>query len=222
MSRAQRAWRLCAGVLLLGGGLIAVGYVAHVVVDARSYQAVERRRFEATRRAVAEPGLPGAALRPGEGDSIGELRIPRLGLSAIIAQGDSAAVLHRAVGHLAETALPGEPGNVVLAAHRDTFFRPLERVRVGDAITVRTARGDFAYVVEWTAVMRPSDVQVIEPTDHDVLTLVTCFPFSYLGAAPSRFIVRARAATTSTCSRRAGCVVPAAVRLGTAARPAYR
>lgn len=80
-------------------------------------------------------------------------------------------------------------GHVV---RRDTFFRPLKRVHAGDAITLKTRDGDFEYLVESTAVVRPSDVQVLQPTGRRTLTLITCFPFSYVGPAPDRFIVRAR------------------------------
>ena len=83
-----------------------------------------------------------------EGGSIGEIQIPRLGLTAIVVQGDSAAILRRGVGHLADKALPGESGNVVLAGHRDTFFRPLKDVQAGDAITLKTRDGDFECLVE--------------------------------------------------------------------------
>ena len=179
------ARRIVAG-LLLTAGLLAMGYAAYVVIDATAYQAIEQRRFEHARRDV------GAAPALVDGDSIGEIQIPRIGLTAIVVQGESPAILQRAVGHLAGTALPGESGNVVLAGHRDTFFRPLKNVRAGDAITLRTRRGDFEYVVESTAVVRPSNVDVIQPTTRRTLTLITCFPFSYLGPAPDRFIVRAR------------------------------
>jgi sortase A len=185
MSRMHRTAQRAAGVLL-GAGLLALSYAAYVVADATAYQAIEQRRFERARaHRAASPELV-------DGGSIGEIRIARLGLRAIVVQGDSAAILQRAVGHLADTALPGEPGNVVLAGHRDTFFRPLKRARAGDAITLNTRDGDFAYVVESTAVVPPSDVQVLQPTGGRTLTLITCFPFSYLGAAPDRFIVRAR------------------------------
>jgi sortase A len=181
----HRAARLAAR-LFLAAGILALGYAAYVVIDAQAYQAIEHRRFEAARRDAP------AAARLVDGRAIGEIRIPRLGLGAIVAQGDSTAVLQRAVGHLSDTALPGEPGNVVLAGHRDTFFRPLKGVREGDAIILKTRRGDFEYVVEWTAVMPPSDVDAIQPTDQRSLTLITCFPFSYVGPAPDRLIVRAR------------------------------
>ena len=111
--------------------------------------------------------------------------------------GDSPDILKRAVGHIADTALPGNTGNVVLAGHRDTFFRPLRDLRVGDAITLKTRRGDFDYVVESTFVVAPTDVWVLEARGGRILTLITCYPFSYIGPAPDRFIVRARQATDS-------------------------
>jgi sortase A len=172
--------------VLLAIGLIALGYAAYVVADANAYQSIERRQLA---RAHEDPSTAGA---PADGDSIGEIQIPRLGLKAMFAEGESAAILQRAVGHLADTALPGQLGNVVLAGHRDTFFRPLKRIRVGDAISLSTRDGDFAYIVESTAVVPPDDVQVLQPTGGRMLTLITCYPFGYLGAAPDRFIVRAR------------------------------
>ena len=185
MSRTSPAVRLVARVLLIAG-LLALGYAAYVVIDAQAYQAIEQRRFH-----EAGAGVP-ASSAVIEGGAIGEILIPRLGLTAVVVQGDSAAILQRAVGHLADTALPGESGNVVLAGHRDTFFRPLKRVRAGDAITLKTADGEFEYLVESTAVVAPDDVQVLQPTGGRTLTLITCFPFSYVGPAPDRVIVRAR------------------------------
>ena len=185
MTITRRAVRSAACVLL-GWGLLAVGYVALVVIDARAYQRSEQHQFE---RARAEVSVAPAAI---EGMAIGTIHIARLGLTAVIVQGDSSDILQRAVGHLPETALPGESGNVVLAAHRDTFFRPLKGIRVGDTITVRTLTDDFAYVVVSMAVVSPDAVEVLRPTREPTLTLVTCFPFAYLGPAPNRFIVRAR------------------------------
>jgi len=185
MTPTHRAARRVARVLLTAG-FLALGYAAYVVTDATAYQAIEQRRFERSR--------VGAAVAPAlvDGGAIGEIQIPRLGLTAIVVQGDSSAILQRAVGHVADTALPGESGNVVLAGHRDTFFRPLKRVHAGDAITLKTRDGDFEYRVESTAVVPPSDVQVLQSTGGRTLTLITCYPFSYLGSAPDRFIVRAR------------------------------
>jgi sortase A len=187
MSSRTRVARRAAWVFL-GTGLLALGYAAYVTLDAWVFQAVEQRRFDRARlEAEAAPVLV-------EGGAIGEIGIPRLGLSAMVAEGDSASVLQRGVGHLAGTALPGEPGNVVLAGHRDTFFSPLKQVRVGDVISVKTRGGDFEYLVESTAVVPPTAVEVLQPTRARTLTLITCFPFAYVGAAPDRFIVRAREA----------------------------
>src|SRR5689334_16350823 len=106
------------------------------------YQARELRRFEADRRPAATGMAPPAPVAvvvplPADGTMIGEIRIKRLRLAAVVAQGESEQVLQRAVGHLARTALPGSEGNVVLAGHRDTFFRPLKDVREGDHITLK-------------------------------------------------------------------------------------
>ncbi len=184
-----RTIRVLARVCL-ASGLLALAYAAYVVVDARVYQAIEHRRFE-----TVGPELP-ATQPAADGEAIGTIQIPRLDLTAVIAEGDSPSVLRRAVGHLPGTALPGQEGNVVLAGHRDTFFRPLKRVRVGDAITLTTRRGEVEYLVDSTTVVPPSDVQVLEPTNLHTLTLITCFPFSYLGPAPDRFIVRGREVKT--------------------------
>ena len=186
MTITRRAVRRAAAVLL-AAGLLALGYVAFVVTGARAYQQSEQQRFE---RARAERSATPAAV---EGTAIGTIHIARLGLTAVIVQGTSSDILQRAVGHVAETALPGESGNVVLAAHRDTLFRPLKGIRVGDAITVRTLTGEFVYVVVSTAVVAPDAIEVLRPTRVPMLTLVTGFPFAYLGPAPNRFIVRARA-----------------------------
>jgi sortase A len=200
MSRLRRAARYASAVFL-AAGLLALGYAGFVVIDARVYQRNAARRFEQARQdAVAKaaltlaPAAPVPVARvPDDGESMGQIVIPRLGLTVMIAQGDSTEILERAVGHLPGTALPGVTGNVVLAGHRDTFFRPLKDVRVGDTITIRTLEGEFDYRVESTSVVRPTDVQVLEPTGGRTLTLITCFPFYYVGAAPNRFIVRARA-----------------------------
>jgi LPXTG-site transpeptidase (sortase) family protein len=164
---------------------LALGYSTYIFVDARAYQAIEEQKFYNGR---ATPGPH----RIATGDAIGEMKIPRIGLETMVVQGESARILHRAVGHLPETAMPGEPGNVALAGHRDGFFRPLKDIHVGDAISLDTLDGEFVYRVESTEVVWPSDVQVLQPTAENSLTLVTCYPFYYVGSAPKRFIVRAR------------------------------
>jgi sortase A len=173
MSRRHRTARRAA-LVSLACGVVALGFASYDIMAGAT-----------TPPAVAAPV-------PTDGVSIGEIQIPRLGLRAMIAQGESALILRRSVGHLPDTALPGEVGNVVLAGHRDTFFRPLSGVRAGDSITLKTRDGEFEYLVESTSVVAPGAVEVLEPTGGRTLTLITCYPFSYVGAAPNRFIVRAR------------------------------
>jgi sortase A len=171
--------------ILLAGGAFGLGYAGYAIVDADTYQAIEQSKFQSVSPSEARHPLI-------EGGAIGEMEVPRLGLKAIFVQGDSPRILRRAVGHISGTALPGEWGNVVLTGHRDTFFRPLRNIRQGDAITVTTVEGDFQYQVESVAVVPPSDVQVLQPSSQRTLTLITCFPFYYVGPAPKRFIVHAR------------------------------
>lgn len=142
-----------------------------------------------------EPSALGPLVLPESGaDSslIGALDIPRLRLSAAVKFGDDGNVLAGAVGYLPDSALPWEPGNSVLAAHRDRLFRSLARIRAGDEILLSTRHGDFRYRVSRTFVVNPSDVWVLEPSPDVDLTLLTCYPFVYVGHAPQRFVVRAR------------------------------
>jgi sortase A len=188
VARPRRRMRVLLGraayYVFLACGVFALVYCGYVVAAAYSYQAVQKLRLESVN--------PSEEPRPVlEGGAIGELKIPRLGLNAVFVQGDSPKILRHAVGHISETALPGEPGNVVLTAHRDSFFRPLRNIRPGDTIEIRTPESGFAYQVDWTEVVSPSDVEVLQPSSENTLTLVTCFPFYYVGPAPKRFIVRA-------------------------------
>jgi sortase A len=128
------------------------------------------------------------ALQPG--DPFGRISIPRIGLSAMIAEGDDAATLRHAVGHIPGTAAPWDTGNVALAGHRDTFFRDLKRVRLDDMIVLETLRGTYRYRVEHISIVGPEQIDLLQPTKSD-LTLVTCFPFHYVGPAPQRYVVQA-------------------------------
>jgi sortase A len=122
---------------------------------------------------------------------IGELKIPRVKLSAIVVEGDDDDTLNVAVGHLPDTPLPWQDGNSALAGHRDTFFRPLKGVRTGDEIRLTTPHGHLRYRVERTRIVDPDDLSVLDRLPKPSLTLITCFPFSYIGNAPQRFIVQA-------------------------------
>jgi LPXTG-site transpeptidase (sortase) family protein len=122
---------------------------------------------------------------------IGRIDIPRVGVSSVILEGADHDTLALCVGHVHGTALLGSDGNVALAAHRDTFFRGLEYIRVGDHIVLTSIGGDRHYQVDSTLVVAPTDISVLKETAAATLTLITCFPFHYAGPAPKRFIVRA-------------------------------
>lgn len=126
-----------------------------------------------------------------EGDLIGRIKIPRVGVSAIVLHGVGKKTLRRGVGHIPGTALPEHGGNVALAGHRDSFFRGLKDIRKDDTIELATPDGTFEYRVEWTKIVRPRETDVLEEEGTPSLTLVTCYPFYYVGSAPKRFIVRA-------------------------------
>ncbi len=138
----------------------------------------------------AQP-IPPAVQTPRPGALLGRLRIPRLKLAVMVREGAGESTLRRAVGHIPGTGLPGEVGNVGLAGHRDTFFRPLENIRKNDAIDVDTGHGTLRYLVTETEIVSPRDVGVLKASAGKTLTLVTCYPFYYVGSAPKRFIVRA-------------------------------
>ena len=125
------------------------------------------------------------------GAVLGRLEIARLGVSAIVVEGINARTLRRAVGHIPGTALPGESGNVAISGHRDTFFRALKDIRQDDELLLTTLEGSYRYRVESIKVVEPGDMAVLDDSGESVLTLVTCYPFYYVGPAPKRFIVRA-------------------------------
>jgi sortase A len=180
---------------LLVVAALSLGYYSYVTAEAYLYQAYETRELDAIlQNAPPQPTAASTIRRRVEvthGSTIGRIEIPRLGVSAIVRAGADATTLRLAVGHIAGTAYPGERGNVGLAGHRDTFFRKLRNIRPDDVIRVVTPDGSFDYRVARTRIVSPTDVWVLDPTDHPVLTLVTCYPFTYIGSAPQRFIVRA-------------------------------
>jgi sortase A len=170
-----------AGILLL-----ALGIVESVRADI--YQIVERRQFAGS---IAPEDSRAPASRPTVGSAIGTIEIARISLSAIVVEGDGGKQLELAAGHVPGTAFPGEPGNSAISGHRDTVFRALRLIRKNDEITVTTHRGKFIYRITSTQIVQPGAIEVLFPTKSEVLTLVTCYPFYFVGPAPRRFIVRA-------------------------------
>ena len=194
----RRRWSPLERLLLIIG-LAFVGYYIVVSVEATLYQAFENRELDAIlasappESAVPEPRAPLPAIpRPSPGSAIGRIEIPRLGVSAIIRAGADAKTLRKAVGHIPGTAFPGEIGNVGLAGHRDTFFRRLRNIKANDEVRLVTPQGTYVFRVEDTKVVQPRDTWVLNATPEPTLTLVTCYPFTFVGSAPQRFIVRAR------------------------------
>ena len=189
--------------LLLVVGIVCLGYYGYVSAEAALYQAYESRELDAILASapaadIELPSTPAATAAAvprrvplKRGSAVGRLEIPRLGVSAVVRTGSDARTLRLAVGHIPGTAFPGDPGNAGLAAHRDTFFRRLGEIKAGDEVRVVTPDGTFRYEVEGTKVVEPTDVWVLDPTERPSLTLVTCYPFRYIGPAPRRFIVRA-------------------------------
>ncbi len=185
---------------LLVVGAVALGYYAYVNVESFLYQRQEDQELDRILRSAPTEGLTASAAvvaAPMIGAAIGRIEIPRLGVSAVVIAGSDARTLSHAVGHISGTALPGAPGNVGLAGHRDTFFRRLQHVSVDDEVVMTTSHGVFRYRVSSTRVVQPTDVWVLDPTSSATLTLVTCYPFTYVGSAPQRFIVSATLIPTS-------------------------
>jgi LPXTG-site transpeptidase (sortase) family protein len=180
---AQRAFAVFGVSLLL--------YCGYVLIDTWTFQRAERIRFQGmlVNRSAAVP--TGSIATPATGGLLGRMDIPRLGISVIVMEGTSRTTLRRAAGHISGTVLPGQQGNIGISGHRDTFFRPLRNIRKNDIITVTTLAGQYSYRVISTSIVRPSDVSVLAPDGNETLTLVTCYPFYFVGAAPDRFIVRA-------------------------------
>lgn len=215
-SRSRWIW---AERALLAIGIVCLGIFVWSWLDARLLEIRENRRLEEALAAAPavkskasetdsfasfekgaeqvqkeEKAGPNKAELPAPepGELVGRLAIPRLGVTAIVLEGVDKKTLRRGAGHIPATALPEQDeGNVGIAAHRDSHFRDLKDIQEDDSIELTTLDGTFRYQVEWTKIVDPADVSVLEPTDEPALTLVTCYPFYYVGSAPKRFIVRA-------------------------------
>lgn len=173
-------------------GILALSYVCYVLLDAHRYQAEQAQRFEHAVKEARPVRAESLALPVSEGDLLGRIEISRVGLTAMVQEGVDEGTLSRAVGHIPGTSLPGQRGNVALAGHRDSFFRELRHIRLDDEITLATLKGIYRYRVETTRVVAPEETEVLADAGYDRLTLVTCYPFNFVGSAPKRFIVSAR------------------------------
>jgi len=186
------------GRALVVGGALALGWYGYVRFEMLRTERETARLLELPPRAPIVASRPPAVSNlavvapPRSRDLLGRIEIRRIHLSAPVMEGDTPKILRAAAGHIHGTALPGAPGNVVLAAHRDTYFRPLKDVRVNDDIVLCASNGTFHYRVSSSEIVDPRDIRVLRRTSEPELTLITCYPFSYVGSAPMRFVVHAR------------------------------
>jgi sortase A len=175
---------------LSGGGVVALAFGLALLTG--GWIAQRRASDDLGRRIQVRAPREDVA----DGSTLGQIEIARLGISSIVMEGSDATTLRRGVGHIQGTAFPGRSGNVGLAGHRDTVFRALRNVRPDDVITLRSPLGEYHYRVVSTGTVAPTAVEVLLPTPEESVTLVTCYPFYYVGPAPERFIVRAVRITT--------------------------
>jgi len=193
-SRDWRRMRKPAEYFLGIVAVVALGYCTAQYSAAAIHQSHQNSRLDALRAQSAQldktlNSAPTLASDKSGPPPLGRIEIPSVGVSAIVEEGESDATLSESVGHLAGTSLPGHPGNVALAAHRDTYFRDLADIHTGDEIYFTTATAIYKYRVSGTNIVDPSDVSVLAPTTDSRLTLITCYPFHFVGPAPKRFIV---------------------------------
>jgi len=183
-------------LLLLAAGAVLLFQGARVYIESKLGQSEASRQFEEIPAAKAPSGQPARfhRLRPHDGEAFAKLSIPRLDTELYVVEGDDSADLRRGPGHLPGTAMPGDDGNCVIAAHRDTHFRVLKDIRKGDDIIVQTSRGQFLYRVARTFIVPPTNTKPLQPTSDAELKLITCYPFYYVGSAPKRFVVQAHLA----------------------------
>jgi sortase A len=195
----SRALQMIERLLLFAGAGLAV-YVLLVTAQTQFFASlpVPGPRTTISRRPGEDPSeprpttnVPSRPTRLNPGDWVARLSAPTVELTATVLEGSDDATLARAAGHIQETAYPGESGNVGIAAHRDTIFRPVRNLKVGDPLEIMTGERVFDYRITSTTIVNPEDVYVLDPTEQPTLTLVTCYPFNFIGHAPQRFIVKA-------------------------------
>jgi len=132
-----------------------------------------------------------AARHVPRGSVLAKFEIPRLQISLVVLEGADLPTLDKSIGHVDDTAFPGEFGNIAIAGHRNTHFKKLEWIRKGDEILLKTKEDQYRYQVDSVRLVAPDNVEVLDDTLGPAVTLITCFPFEYVGHAPERFIVRA-------------------------------
>lgn len=164
---------------------------AHVLL-AKSKDLPEQTIDLPSKTRAARPEQMENVFSPNTGDTVGILYIPRLDAELPIVEGTDEDELAKGVGHYKGTAYPLENDQIVLSGHRDTVFRHLGELEFGDILTILLPYGEFSYAITDTKIVDSDDPTVIVPTaPKEVLTLTTCYPFSYIGNAPERYIITA-------------------------------
>ena len=176
-------------LLLLGA--LAVSYVGLVLLHARHFQEVANSTLEQQMYAEKQHKVGPSGTAAKDGDVLGRLEIPRLEIIVAILEGTTSQTLAVGVEHIKGTALPGEQGNIGIAGHRDKYFRALKKIHPGDEIRIQTSTGLSRYKVDRLQIVAPEDVGVLASSASSAITLVTCYPFHFIGAAPQRFVVHA-------------------------------
>ena len=201
--------------LLLILGLLLLSFYVAALMHRRVLYTAELERFK-TRQLYSAADSKGVALAIAAPDfslwsekrikeyqeslaahfapAIAILRIPKLNIEVPVLEGTGDLILNRGVGHVEGTAHPGENGNVAIAGHRDGFFRGLKDIALGDTIEMVTLSQTETYIIDRITIVDRSDVSVLQPRPHTSLTLITCYPFYFVGSAPKRFIVQASVA----------------------------
>jgi len=180
-----------AGSILFILGALTLSYVVLTLLHAKHYQKAAGNALDKQIYAEEQHRTSLSQSMAREGDAIGRIEIPRLKLRVAILEGTTAHTLRLGVGHIDGTAFPGTAGSIGIAGHRDTYFSGLKDIRRNDDIIIQTALGISRYEVDWIRITDPADGGILAPTADSGLTLVTCYPFHYIGAAPERFVIHA-------------------------------
>lgn len=186
-------------ILLLVVGLGFIGYSGYQIWDTKQEQQaaleeVDRIIAQAPKEFTFDEEGKEVQFEAGIGDKIGKLLIPKIDANLPIVEGVDEKELKQGVGHYGGTSFPMQPGQIVLSGHRDTVFRRMAEIELGDELIVQMPYGEVTYIIEETEIVSADDLTVIRPEDYDeeVLTLTTCYPFRFIGDAPDRFIVYAK------------------------------
>jgi sortase A len=185
---------LAREILTFFRGVLAA--IAIVYLGCFGYVTTRRMLYQLSATQILVPSAgdhptPKVPARPSGPQLLGRITVPRLELSALVNEGVDDNTLSLAIGHIPGTALPGPAGNVAVAAHRDTFFRPLKDIKPNDEIDFLTSQGEYRYRVQSMRIVNPEDVEVLKSSSEPELTLITCYPFDFFGHAPKRFVVQA-------------------------------